>query len=66
MRGIPRVLVAEATGIPSEVADSAFRRSSVVYEGMLNQLSHLEVWILDFWRCYDVLLMEESRGFVAW
>ena len=31
-----------------------------MYEGMLNQLSHLEVWILDFWRCYDMLLEGEQ------
>ena len=63
--GITQVFAAVQIGIPSEIASSVFWRSSVVYEGMMNQLSHLEVWILDCGRCCDMLLMQESCRFIA-
>ena len=37
-----------------------------MYEGMMDQLSCLEVWILDCGRCCDTLLMQESCRFIAW
>ena len=62
---ITQVFAAVRIGIPSEMASSAFWRSPVVYEGMMNQLSHLEVWMLDRGRCCDALLMQESCRFIA-